>query len=392
MKPSYVRRQCIAVIGLLLAGPGLAQAQMDPVFTYQGQLKDEGVPVNGVVYLEFGLWDAPEYGNQVGSCYWTPYGVDVQNGLFTVEVDAMAFGPLAFTGQPRWLQVAVTDEEGMNPIELNPRQPITPAPYALYALDGAGGGGGDSVWEDWGTHIYYTAGNVNIKKIKPAERLDVNGTIRMTGFTLTDTPVLGYVLTSDDSGHGTWQPPGGGGDSLWQIGEECIFYNGGRVGIGIEEYMWPQATLEVGGTVMMDGLQLGDIATPGYVLTADANGVGTWQPGGGGGDSLWTTDEEGIHYQDDWPHRGNVGIGTSADVSSRLRVDSDTLQTIRAYNSPNRLRRRHVDHRRHRWCARAVTKLDRLRCAWSGNGGFRCQLRRVWRVRQSGRLWGLLRR
>ena len=134
---------------------------MDPVFTYQGQLKELGHPYNGVVYLEFGLWDDPDGGAPVGWCCWTPDGVDVVDGLFTVEVDAMAFGPEAFNGQPRWLEVAVTDEEGMSSVELSPRQPINPAPYALYAFDGPGGSG-DSVWEDWGTHIYYTTGNVGI--------------------------------------------------------------------------------------------------------------------------------------------------------------------------------------------------------------------------------------
>ncbi len=314
--------------GALCVNPVIAQ--MDPVFTYQGQLKELGHPYNGVVYLEFGLWDDPDGGAPVGWCCWTPDGVDVVDGLFTVEVDAMAFGPEAFNGQPRWLEVAVTDEEGMSSVELSPRQPINPAPYALYAFDGPGGSG-DSVWEDWGTHIYYTTGNVGIGEIEPSAMLDVYGTVEMTGFQLTDQPVAGYVLTSDGSGCGSWQPPAGGGDSLWQIGESCILYNGGDVGIGLDEFMWPAAKLEVGGTVKMDGLRLGESATSGYVLTADSAGVGTWQPAGGGGDSLWTSDNEGIHYEDDTPHRSNVGIGGPADASARLYVESDGLKAIHAH-------------------------------------------------------------
>jgi len=68
-------------------------------------------------------------------------------------------------------------------------------------------------------------------------------------------------------------------------------YFSGRVGIGIPE---PAAMLDVNGTIRATGFQLGSSATPGYVLTADANGVGTWQPVPGsntnlGGDLSGTT-------------------------------------------------------------------------------------------------------
>ena len=50
----------------------------------------------------------------------------------------------------------------------------------------------------------------------------------------------------------------------------------GDVGIGTTD---PGGfKLRVVGTVRMDGLQLGTSATPGHVLTANAAGVGTWQP------------------------------------------------------------------------------------------------------------------
>lgn len=49
-------------------------------------------------------------------------------------------------------------------------------------------------------------GNVGIGITAPTSTLHVNGTITTTGFRLTTAPVSGYVLTSDGTGNGTWQP------------------------------------------------------------------------------------------------------------------------------------------------------------------------------------------
>jgi len=51
-------------------------------------------------------------------------------------------------------------------------------------------------------------GDVGIGVMDPSERLDVGGTVEMTGMRLTTSPTAGYVLTSDGIGTGTWQPSG----------------------------------------------------------------------------------------------------------------------------------------------------------------------------------------
>lgn len=61
--------------------------------------------------------------------------------------------------------------------------------------------------------IINNAGNIGIGTSTAAQKLQVSGTIQMTGFKLTTSPVNGYILTSDAAGVGTWQPNGGGGGS-----------------------------------------------------------------------------------------------------------------------------------------------------------------------------------
>jgi hypothetical protein len=341
MNARRLMRQVLVIMAALgLYSPGAYAVELP--FTYQGQLKEDGVPVNGVVYLEFGLWDAPDGGSQIGWGYWTQSGVDVVNGLFTVEVEAIEFGPEAFNGEPRWLQIAVTDDQGMNRIELSPRQAITSAPYALYAFDGPGGGG--SLWGSWGSDIYYTDGYVGIGEEWPwapltvispgdAEAVYADNWGEGTSATLAGmgSGVSGFTMSPDGAGvYGSNMAAGAGvwGHTSNPDGYAGFFtgrgYFSDEVGLG----RIPTTKLDVAGTVRMDGFQLTDSPAEGYVLTADATGVGTWQPGGGGGGSVWTLDTEGINYQ-----AGNVGIGIPSDSSARLNVDTGGQQAIHAHNS-----------------------------------------------------------
>jgi hypothetical protein len=118
------------VLALLLLGSALPTHAQTTAFTYQGKLNDNGSPANGNYDLRFYLRDALAAGNPVGTTN-TLAPVPVSNGLFSVTLD---FGSGIFTGSARWLEMAVrTNGSGGAHTVLSPRQPLTAAPYALYA-------------------------------------------------------------------------------------------------------------------------------------------------------------------------------------------------------------------------------------------------------------------
>jgi len=145
-------------------------SRLTTAFTYQGQLKLGGVPLADTVNLEFSLWPLAIGGTQLGSTQ-SFSSVEVVNGLLQVELD---FGPIAFLGNRRWLQIVVDGTP------LSPRQTLTAAPYAIralsagngHALDAADGSPTQAVSVD-------NFGNVGIGTAAPLARLDVRGDIRL---------------------------------------------------------------------------------------------------------------------------------------------------------------------------------------------------------------------
>jgi len=129
-----IRRTVVSGIATLLAAASLtlsAYAQSSTAFTYQGFLRDNGQPANGVYDLRFALFDSANGGNQIGSVVFVE-DVTVAEGLFTIEVD---FGAAPFnTGARRWIEIGVRpgNSTGGHSL-LTPRIELTPVPYALYA-------------------------------------------------------------------------------------------------------------------------------------------------------------------------------------------------------------------------------------------------------------------
>jgi len=165
----------VLVILPALVPPVRAAAPLGTAFTYQGQLKHAGIPLNGTADFQFSLWDAAGGGAQIGAMV-PANAVNVASGLFTVNLD---FGAAAFSGNARWLQLAVRDPVSHAFTTLSPRQPLTAAPYALYALGGAGGVG---YWAATDTDIHNTnSGKVGIGTDTPTGLLSVESTTGVHG-------------------------------------------------------------------------------------------------------------------------------------------------------------------------------------------------------------------
>jgi hypothetical protein len=132
-----IGQHAIALALLTLFSLPQGAAAIGTAFTYQGQLQQSGSPGTGPCDFRFMLFDTagngspPTGGNQIGNLAAAD-GVQVSNGLFTLPLD---FGAAAFnTGSDRWLQIAVRCPAGSGSYQtLAPRQPLTPAPFALFA-------------------------------------------------------------------------------------------------------------------------------------------------------------------------------------------------------------------------------------------------------------------
>jgi hypothetical protein len=108
----------------------LSAAPFGTAFTYQGRLVAGANAANGRFDLTFSLYDALYEGRQVGNALTNP-ATAVTNGYFTVTLD---FGNV-FDGNARWLEIGVRTNGGEAFTTLSPRQPLTPAPYAVLAAN-----------------------------------------------------------------------------------------------------------------------------------------------------------------------------------------------------------------------------------------------------------------
>ncbi|GMU81626.1 MAG: hypothetical protein AMXMBFR47_14970 [Planctomycetota bacterium] len=316
-----LRQALSAVAGLgLLCGGAAAQVPVTGAFTYQGQLKASGAVVDGTADFQFSLHTDPSAGSIVGPVIPVS-GVTVADGQFTVLLD---FGPGAFNGDARWLQIAVRSPAGSGTFQtLNPRQPLTVAPYAQYAVEAGNGGvlttppnGTPGVlWtrSPNNTDIFVANALAGIGFSAPVARLHVRAPSGLPAETSRFEDVFGRsqlrIATPESTGRAELQAWNGQTNTA---GPLIVNVAGGNVGIGTNA---PGSRLDVAGSFESDAFRLnGNGAGAGRVLTSDASGNGTWQvlpPG-----SQWITNGTNIGYT-----AGNVGIGTTTpNANFRLQT------------------------------------------------------------------------
>jgi len=287
----------IAVLGVAcLALGGVVQADVPLTISHQGQLTDEnGLPVADDLYqLTVRLYDVPSGG---GALWSETHTIQTTDGLFHVVLGSQSALDLPFD-EPYWLGMSI--EGGA---ELVPRVQVTSSPYALRAA--VADVGADADWVINGDDMHAAVpGKVGVGTDSPDAKLEAHADSG-PGITGRHTPTgnFGSLGTSLAGIYGLGQS----GYGAWFDGD--VFVNA---------MLEVDDDADIGGTLRMSGLQLTTSPSPGYVLTSDAAGNGTWQPGAAGQDDDWTIVGDDMYAG----VPGNVGIGTTGP-NGPLHVESD---------------------------------------------------------------------
>ena len=199
-------------------------------------------------------------------------------------------------------------------------------------------GAGNTTYLNLSSNSYFTNTNVGIGSLAPSQALDVTGTVRSVGFTMSGTsPISGYVLTATDSaGDASWATPGTVGG--WTTSGNNVYEtSGGNVGIGttllttaaltvmngnVGIGTWvPNSPLQINGNESVNGqvqfIQTlgGSVASirnvSGTDLTLRSNSVDTVTVTNGSVGIGTSTPQGGLVVTN-----GNVGIGTWAPTAA----------------------------------------------------------------------------
>ena len=192
-----------AITALLLAMPA-AGGTSETAFTYQGRLRDGGVPANGAYNIDFRLWNAAGGGAQVGATV-SLLGHPVAAGLITAPLD---FGPTPFKGTPLWLEITIDGNT------LSPRQALTGTPMSASTRG----------------LIVDAQGRVGIGTSNPWTDLSINS----GGLGVYDDTGAGVVFTTDrfEIHRGLNEDPAYGYDGS---NDEHTFFTGGSATMKIDE-------------------------------------------------------------------------------------------------------------------------------------------------------------
>lgn len=359
----------VGILACLLAS--LLNAQS---FTYQGYLRDGGLPANGNFNMTFRLFAVASGGSSLATI--GPVSVTVANGLFTRELN---FGAV-WTGAARFLEIEVGG------VTLTPRVRINMTPYAntstLLNIFESGTINPDRMvmthspaFQDWGLmyrdtddsfhfvgagiswlRVGLTEGYVGVGTTAPASRLDVLGGFWDTSSTEGDFRIgdaahrlkMGISTGGGGAGHATIAAQGGintlslgAGTTL--TNQRVLTIANGNVGVGT---ITPDRLFRVFGDrnaplmeltntntgSAADGIAIGVSGSSGWAINALSNGAnGIAVRGTASGAAAWAA-----YFLGRGHFSNNVAIGSDSITNSRLNVvmnSSTTNATLRLHET-----------------------------------------------------------
>lgn len=264
---------------------GIAATPLDTAFTYQGRLDKGGTPVDGTCDLQFGLWDAASGGNQVGPLL-TRTNVPIRAGLFTVA--DLGFGGGAFSGEARWLQVAVQCSGETSFTTLSPRQALTATPYASYAAQVGAHGHLGQTWTGSGTP------------------LTIGGSFSGPGaapLVLSNSSANGLAVTS----------AGSNGLAVGTVGGAGVFVNSATSGLWVNSAGWHGVEVM---SADNEGVRVDSAGRRGvYVVSAATDGLGV-DAAGVDGVHVVSAGNDGVYVE----RAGNPSAVTPSDGKNGFEV------------------------------------------------------------------------
>lgn len=196
MSTNRIACAVVSTLSFLAVPIAVRAAAVTTAITYQGQLKENGLPANGSYDFRFTLF-SPGLPIQTSVC---AFNVPVVNGTFASKVD---FGAPIYSGVALSLDVDVRVNNPNvalscfddNFVQLSPVQEITPVPYAHFALDAPAGNALDASDGSPTNAVFVDAtGSVGIGTATPATELDVHSSA---------TSAAGQIRSSNSNGD-TW--------------------------------------------------------------------------------------------------------------------------------------------------------------------------------------------
>ncbi len=161
------------MLAVLAAAATVTPVAMAEPISYQGRFADNGAAPVGDYQIRFRLFGAASGGSALGS--------EVVRAVTPAEQDAgifafsdIDFGDGLFTGEARWIEVAVKESSAPDFTVLAPRQPVGATPYAVRALTSS-----SSLQDAWSNGSIID--NINLAPVNITGTLDL-GTPTKNGF------------------------------------------------------------------------------------------------------------------------------------------------------------------------------------------------------------------